>query len=62
MNSGKSFSDFRLERVELGPKWASAEITFQSAGKDAAWELCIEMLTRIVTQLRTVSVGIASEP
>ncbi len=50
MNLEKWFSNFRLERVKLGPKWANAEIAFQSADEDAAWELYIEMLTRIVTQ------------
>ena len=44
------FRNFRLERIKLGPDWANAEIAFESADKDAAWELYIEMLTRIVTQ------------
>ena len=43
-------SRFRLERIKLGPDWANAEISFVAADQDAAWELYIEMLTRIVTQ------------
>jgi len=42
---------FRLEKVKLGPRWANAEISFDSlADQDAAWDLYVEMLTRIVTQ------------
>lgn len=42
---------FRLEKVKLGPRWASTEISFDApADKDAAWDLYVEMLTRIVTQ------------
>lgn len=47
---GKLLSRFRLERVKLGPDWANAEISFVASDKDAAWELYIEMLTRIATQ------------
>ena len=42
--------DFHLEKIKLGPKGAAVEISFEPADKDAAWELYIEMLTRIVTQ------------
>lgn len=42
--------DFHLEKIKLGPKGAAVEIAFEPADKDAAWELYIEMLTRIVTQ------------
>ena len=45
------FCRFRLEKVKLGPRWANAEISFDSpADQDAAWDLYVEMLTRIVTQ------------
>lgn len=45
------FKRFSLERVSVGPQWANAEISFNDdTNRDAAWELYIEMLTRIVTQ------------
>ena len=44
------FSRFHLENIRIGPKWANAEISFQNTDRDAAWELYVEMLTRIVTQ------------
>ena len=44
------FAKFRLEKVKLGPSWANAEISVGTCDSDAAWELYIEMLTRIVTQ------------
>ena len=50
MNLGGLFESFHLEKIQLGPAWANAEISFESPDKEAAWELYIEMLTRIVTQ------------
>lgn len=44
------FKNFQLERIKLSPSSAEVEISFKTADKDAAWELYIEMLTRIVTQ------------
>ena len=44
------FSTFHLEKVQLGPRWIKAEISFKDDDRDAAWELYVEMLTRIVTQ------------
>lgn len=44
------FSNFQLEKIRLGPNWANVEITFSESDQDAAWDLYIEMLTRIVTQ------------
>ena len=44
------FKDFRLEKIKLGPSGATVEISFEPDDKDAAWELYVEMLTRIVTQ------------
>ena len=46
----KLFNKFGLKSIRLGPRWASIELSFEDADKDAAWELYIEMLTRIVTQ------------
>ena len=50
MNLATLFKDFRLEKVKLNLKIAEAEFSLQPADRDAAWELYIEMLTRIVTQ------------
>ncbi len=50
MQLGALFKDFRLEVIRLGPAWFNAEISFSENDKDAAWELYVEMLTRIVTQ------------
>ena len=44
------FAKFRLEKVKLGPSWANAEISIDTSDSDAAWELYVEMLTRVVTQ------------
>ena len=44
------FRRFRLKNVRLNVGVATATISFQDADKDAAWELYIEMLTRIITQ------------
>ena len=44
------FKNFHLEKIRLGSSGATVEISIDQADKDAAWELYIEMLTRIVTQ------------
>ena len=44
------FRNFNLETIKLSPAGAELEITFKRSDKDAAWELYIEMLTRIATQ------------
>ncbi len=41
---------FHLDKIKLNLKLVDAEISFKSTDQDAAWELYIEMLTRIVTQ------------
>ena len=46
----KFFGKFHLEKIQLNTKLVNAEISFKSSDQDAAWELYIEMLTRIVTQ------------
>lgn len=51
------FSKFRLEKVKLGPSWANAEISIDASDSDAAWELYVEMLTRVVTQPLPVEIG-----
>ena len=44
------FEKFQLEKVRIGPRWANVEISFKDEDRAAAWELYVEMLTRIVTQ------------
>ena len=44
------FRNAGLDKIRLGPQWASFEISFETADRDAAWELYVEMLTRVVTQ------------
>ena len=50
MSLGNLFRSFHLEKVKLSLSVIEAEILFKETDKDAAWELYIEMLTRIVTQ------------
>ena len=44
------FRSFNLETIKLTPTGAELEIAFKQSDRDAAWELYIEMLTRITTQ------------
>ena len=44
------FNKFHLDKIKLNLKLVDAEFSFKSSDQDAAWELYIEMLTRIVTQ------------
>ena len=44
------FGKFHLDRVRIGPRWANVEISFNAEDRAAAWELYVELLTRIVTQ------------
>ena len=57
MKLGDRFGKFQLDKIKLGPKWANAEISFTSADEDAAWDLYVEMLTRITTQPLPSDVG-----
>ena len=50
MNIKALFEKYDLDNVKINLKFAEAEIRLNTADKDAAWELYIEMLTRIVTQ------------
>ena len=50
MDQRTLLDNFRLQKVRVGPRWASAIVRFEEPDKDAAWELYVEMLTRIVTQ------------
>lgn len=44
------FNKFELTSIRLSSTGAQIEIKFDEVDKDAAWELYIEMLTRITTQ------------
>lgn len=44
------FKKYHLTSIKLGTSGVSMEITFKDEDRKAAWELYIEMLTRIVTQ------------
>ena len=61
MNQGikitEMFAKFQLGKVKLGPSWANAEISLDTSDSDAAWELYVEMLTRVVTQPLPVGIG-----
>ena len=57
MNLDAFFKSFHLGKVRLGPAWASVEVSFDEDDEDAAWELYVEMLTRIVTQPLPSEVG-----
>ena len=48
---------FHLEKVRLNLAVVGLEMSFEQADRDAAWELYIEMLTRIVTQPLPNNVG-----
>lgn len=50
-------SQFQLETIRLGPAGAAVELSFNQADRDAAWEMYIEMLTRIATQPLPTEVG-----
>ena len=50
MNLKTLFKNFRLEKVNINLKILEVEIHFTEADKNAAWELYVEMLTRIITQ------------
>ena len=50
MELGALLKSFQLEKVRLGPAWANVEISFDPSDQDAAWELYVEMLLRVVTQ------------
>ena len=50
MNLGNLFKNFHLEKVSLNLKAVQLEMSFEPADKDAAWDLYVEMLTRILTQ------------
>lgn len=50
MNLKTFFKRFNLGKVSFGPGWANAEFSFGDDDRLAAWELYVEMLTRVATQ------------
>ena len=50
MKLGELFARFHLDKVRLNLAVVRLEISFRGADQDAAWELYVEMLTRIVVQ------------
>jgi len=50
MAIGQLFQKYQLEKVKVNLRVVSAEVNLNKADEDAAWELYVEMLTRIVTQ------------
>ena len=51
------FEKFELEKVRLNVGIIDIEMSFEDSDRDAAWELYVEMLTRIVTQPLPKEVG-----
>ncbi len=51
------FEKFKLEKIRLNASVIDIEMSFEDSDKDAAWELYVEMLTRIVTQPLPKEVG-----
>lgn len=57
MRLNEWFGKFHLDKIRLNLAVVRADISFETADKDAAWELYVEMLTRIVTQPLPYDVG-----
>lgn len=47
---GRLFNKFQLGSIKLTVPGVELEVAFDPVDQDAAWELYIEMLTRVVTQ------------
>ena len=50
MNFKDLFNKYELKDIKLNMKFASLEFKPNTDDKDAAWELYVELITRIVTQ------------
>lgn len=57
MNWKTLLTNFQLEKISLNASVLQAEFEFKTSDQDAAWELYVEMLTRIVTQPLPADVG-----
>ena len=47
---GSLLSGFSLDKVQINAGFLQADLAFETPDQDAAWELYVEMLTRVVTQ------------
>lgn len=58
---GKSLTgflkQFKLDHIHINVGMAKAKISFNQTDQDAAWDLYVEMLTRIVTQPLPIKSG-----
>ena len=57
MNWNTLLGNFQLETISLNASFLQVEVAFKPEDQDAAWELYVEMLTRIVTQPLPANVG-----
>ena len=57
MNLIQFFRSINLEGIKLNPQGVNVELSFKPEDVDAAWELYVEMLTRITTQALPSEVG-----
>lgn len=48
---------FKLSKVQLNISFATAELDFNDADREAAWDLYVEMLTHVTTQPLPSNVG-----
>ena len=49
-NLGFLLSKFNLDKVRINAGFLQADISFKTYDQDAAWDLYVEMLTRVITQ------------
>ena len=56
------FKKFQLGKVWFGTRGVEAEMSFQDKGKDAAWELYVELLTRVTISENFASHATVQEP
>ena len=50
MNLQELFTSVKLTNIKLNLKFASLDFAMNSVDKDAAWEMYVELITRILTQ------------
>jgi len=50
MNLKSLLSKWKLEKLSINAVYLQAELSFNNADKKAAWEMYVELLTRITTQ------------
>ena len=50
MNLGEFFGRFNMDKVTLSTRGVSLELVFDESDRNAAWEIYVEMLTRVLTQ------------